>query len=116
MDENNIILLIMLLIFTISNFLHFLLSCIMKYKISVNMSIRGKVMSSVQDLVIFELDMEKFVFVLHLDGTLQVWDLARDSRVFNHNMGTATMAGYLFPSVVILTFLFLYIHLSNLFH
>ena len=108
MAENNIIVLIMLLIFTISNFL---LSHIMKYEISVNMSIRGKVMSSVQGLVIFELDTEKFLFVLHLDGTLRVWDLAHGSRVFNHNMGTATMAGYLFPSVVILTFLFLCIHL-----
>ncbi|WVY98722.1 hypothetical protein V8G54_030873 [Vigna mungo] len=54
---------------------------------------RGKMVGTVQELVILELHEKKFVFVLHLDGTLRIWDLASHSRVFSHNMGTTTMAG-----------------------
>ncbi|QCE06004.1 nuclear pore complex protein NUP160 [Vigna unguiculata] len=54
---------------------------------------RGKMVGTVQELVILELHDKKFVFVLHLDGTLRIWDLASHSRVFSHNMGTMTMTG-----------------------
>ncbi|KAH1227697.1 Nuclear pore complex protein NUP160 [Glycine max] len=53
---------------------------------------RGKMVGTVQELVILELHEKKFVFVLHLDGTLRIWDLASRSRVFSNNMGTVTMA------------------------
>ncbi|KAF7804423.1 nuclear pore complex protein NUP160 isoform X1 [Senna tora] len=53
---------------------------------------RGKSVSPVQDLVILEFHGKRFVFVLHLDGTLRVWDLVFNSRVFTHTMGTSTMA------------------------
>ena len=48
---------------------------------------------TVQELAILELHEKKFVFVLHLDGTLRIWDLASHSRVFSNNMGTMAMAG-----------------------
>ncbi|KAK7277510.1 hypothetical protein RJT34_22524 [Clitoria ternatea] len=54
---------------------------------------RGKLVGTVQDLEIFELHGKKFVFVLHLDGTLRIWDLASHSRVFSHNMGIMIMTG-----------------------
>ncbi|KAL2323239.1 hypothetical protein Fmac_027618 [Flemingia macrophylla] len=57
---------------------------------------RGKLVGTVQELVILELHDKKFVFVLHLDGTLRVWDLASRSRVFSHNMGNMTMEGVTF--------------------
>lgn len=53
--------------------------------------------SLVQDLVISEFHGKRFVFALHLDGTLRVWDLACNSRVFSHTMGTTTMAGNFYP-------------------
>ncbi|XP_057434372.1 nuclear pore complex protein NUP160-like [Lotus japonicus] len=53
----------------------------------------GKMVASAQDLVICELHEKKFLFVLHLDGTLRIWDLASHARVFTHNMGVMTMAG-----------------------
>ncbi|CAJ1968562.1 unnamed protein product [Sphenostylis stenocarpa] len=53
---------------------------------------RGKMVGTVQELVISELHEKKFVFVLHLDGTLRIWDLASRSRVFSHNMGIMSMA------------------------
>ncbi|OIW01601.1 hypothetical protein TanjilG_08782 [Lupinus angustifolius] len=52
---------------------------------------RGKPVGTVQDMVISELDGNRFVFVLHLDGTLRIWDLVSYNRVFNH-----TMAGAMF--------------------
>ncbi|RDX92690.1 Nuclear pore complex protein NUP160, partial [Mucuna pruriens] len=60
---------------------------------SLNVSSRGNMVGTVQELVILELHEKKFVFVLHLDGTLRIWDLASRSRVFSHNMGIMTMAG-----------------------
>ncbi|CAI8602479.1 unnamed protein product [Vicia faba] len=54
---------------------------------------RGKMVGTVQDLVISELYERKFVFALHLDGTLRIWDLASLSRVFTHNTGVMTMTG-----------------------
>lgn len=39
--------------------------------------------SSVQDLVILEFHGKRFLFVLHSDGTLRVWDLAFNGRVFS---------------------------------
>lgn len=63
------------------------------------MSPRGKMVASAQDLVICELREKKFVFVLHLDGTLRIWDLASHSRVFTHNMGVMEMAGIINLSI-----------------
>ncbi|XP_027365626.1 nuclear pore complex protein NUP160 [Abrus precatorius] len=57
---------------------------------------RGKMVGTVQELVILELHEKKFLFVLHLDGTLRIWDLASHSRVFSHNMSILTMAGAAF--------------------
>ncbi|KAL9318881.1 hypothetical protein ACSQ67_015398 [Phaseolus vulgaris] len=57
---------------------------------------RGKMVGTVQELVILELHEKKFVCVLHLDGTLRIWDLASRSRVFSHNMGIMTMTGATF--------------------
>ncbi|KAH1216805.1 Nuclear pore complex protein NUP160 [Glycine max] len=57
---------------------------------------RGKMVGTVQELAILELHEKKFVFVLHLDGTLRIWDLASHSRVFSNNMGTMAMAGATF--------------------
>ncbi|KAK4272851.1 hypothetical protein QN277_021350 [Acacia crassicarpa] len=54
---------------------------------------RGKMVSLVQDMVIYELHGQRFLFVLHFDGSLRVWDLACNSRVFSHTMGTTTMTG-----------------------
>lgn len=51
---------------------------------------------TVQDLVISELYERKFVFALHLDGTLRIWDLASLGRVFSHNMGGMTMTGIVY--------------------
>lgn len=64
---------------------------------------------TVQELAILELHEKKFVFVLHLDGTLRIWDLASHSRVFSNNMGTVTMAaGIVYLSDLIP--IFFYIH------
>lgn len=60
------------------------------------MSSRGKMVGTVQDLVISELYGKKFVFALHLDGTLRIWDLASLSRVFSHNMCVMTMTGIVY--------------------
>ncbi|KAK7355535.1 hypothetical protein VNO80_14793 [Phaseolus coccineus] len=57
---------------------------------------RGKMVGTVQEMVILELHEKKFVFVLHLDGTLRIWDLASRSRVFSHNMGIMTLTGATF--------------------
>lgn len=73
------------------------------------MSSRGKMVGTVQDLIISELHGKKFVFVLHLDGTLRIWDLASHSKVFSHNMGTMTMAGIVYLSDLILTYILLYL-------
>ncbi|XP_054791802.1 nuclear pore complex protein NUP160-like isoform X2 [Prosopis cineraria] len=54
---------------------------------------RGKMVSLVQDMVMYELHGKRFLFVLHLDGLLRVWDLACNSRVFSHTLGTTTMTG-----------------------
>ncbi|XP_028775188.1 nuclear pore complex protein NUP160 [Neltuma alba] len=54
---------------------------------------RGKMVSLVQDMVIYELHGKRFLFVLHLDGSVRVWDLSCNSRVFSHTMGTTTMTG-----------------------
>ncbi|XP_058763135.1 nuclear pore complex protein NUP160-like isoform X2 [Vicia villosa] len=83
---------------------------------------RGKMVGTVQDLVISELYERKFVFALHLDGTLRIWDLASLSRVFSHNMGGMTMTGANFlrlwvgqsdPNSNIVPFAILYRHTSD---
>ena len=59
---------------------------------------------AVQEMVISELYGKRFVFVLHLDGTLRIWDLASHSRVFSH-----TMAGIYYLSNLIPTYILLYL-------
>lgn len=66
---------------------------------------RGKPVGTVQDMVISELYGKRFVFVLHLDGTLRIWDLASHSRVFNH-----TMTGIFYFSDLIPTYIPLYLY------
>ncbi|KAL1369522.1 nuclear pore complex protein NUP160-like isoform X2 [Arachis hypogaea] len=51
---------------------------------------RGKMVGAVQDMEISELHGKRFVFVLHSDGTLRIWDLSSHSRVFNHTVTGAT--------------------------
>jgi len=53
---------------------------------------------TVQDLVISEFCGKKFVFALHLDGALRIWDLASHSKVFSHNMGVMAMSGTVYVS------------------
>jgi len=65
---------------------------------------------TVQELVILELHEKKFLFVLHLDGTLRIWDLASRSRVFSHNMGIMTMTGIGYLLGLILSYLFVHCH------
>jgi nuclear pore complex protein Nup160 len=83
---------------------------------------RGKMVGTVQDLVISELYGKKFVFALHLDGTLRIWDLVSHSRVFSHNMGVMLMAGASFlrlwvgqsdPNSSIIPLAILYRHTSD---
>ncbi|KAK7345518.1 hypothetical protein VNO77_16122 [Canavalia gladiata] len=83
---------------------------------------RGKMVGTVQELVILELQEKKFVFVLHLDGTLRIWDLFSHSRVFSHNMGVTTSTGATFvrlwvgqsyPDSSIIPLAILYRHTSD---
>ncbi|XP_008457194.1 nuclear pore complex protein NUP160 isoform X3 [Cucumis melo] len=53
---------------------------------------RVKLAGAVQDMVISEVCGRQFLFVLHSDGNLRVWDLSCHSRVLNHSMNIATMA------------------------
>jgi hypothetical protein len=69
---------------------------------------------TVQDLVISELYGKKFVFALHLDGTLRIWDLVSHSRVFSHNMGVMLMAGTVYLLDLILSILYIYVILTLL--
>ncbi|XP_061369060.1 nuclear pore complex protein NUP160 [Gastrolobium bilobum] len=83
---------------------------------------RGRMVGTVQDLVVSELHEKKFVFVLHLDGTLRIWDLASRSRVFSHNLGIVIMEGATFvrlwvgqshPDSSIIPLAILYRHTSD---
>jgi len=67
---------------------------------------------TVQELVILELHDKKFVFVLHLDGTLRIWDLASHSRVFSHNMGTMTMTGIVYLLDLIPSYIIFYLSIA----
>ncbi|RYR42511.1 hypothetical protein Ahy_A08g038982 isoform C [Arachis hypogaea] len=51
---------------------------------------RGKTVAAVQDMEISVLHGKRFVFVLHSDGTLRIWDLSSHSRVFSHTVTGAT--------------------------
>ena len=69
---------------------------------------------TVQELAILELHEKKFVFVLHLDGTLRIWDLASHSRVFSNNMGTMAMAGIVYLSDLFPSYILLYLSFTTL--
>jgi hypothetical protein len=104
----------------VSNLFHILqiqLSQIMILRIIsclIIMFSRGKMVGTVQDLVISELYGKKFVFALHLDGTLRIWDLVSHSRVFSHNMGVMLMAGTVYLLDLILSILYIYVILTLL--
>jgi hypothetical protein len=104
----------------VSNLFHILqiqLSQIMILRIIsclIIMFSRGKMVGTVQDLVISELYGKKFVFALHLDGTLRIWDLVSHSRVFSHNMGVMLMAGTVYLLDLILSIFYIYVILTLL--
>ncbi|XP_022155992.1 nuclear pore complex protein NUP160 isoform X2 [Momordica charantia] len=54
---------------------------------------RVKLVGAVLDMVISQVYGRQFLFVLHFNGVLRVWDLSCHSRVLNHSMNIATMAG-----------------------
>lgn len=70
---------------------------------------------AVQDMVIAEIHGKELLFVLHLDGILQVWDLSCHSKVFSHSMNIPMVAGnsHNLPhiSTLILCSLLIYIYI-----
>ncbi|XP_021903530.1 nuclear pore complex protein NUP160-like [Carica papaya] len=54
---------------------------------------RGRMAGAVQDLVISEVQEKKLLFVLHIDGIIQVWDLLCYSRVLGHKLTIPTLDG-----------------------
>lgn len=54
---------------------------------------RGRMVSSVQDLVIAEVVGRKLVFVLHSDGMFRVWDLLSLSKIFSCTMSATPLLG-----------------------
>ncbi|KAK7815662.1 nuclear pore complex protein nup160 [Quercus suber] len=54
---------------------------------------RGRIVGPVQDLVIYEVHGKQFLFVLHSDGILRVWDSTSHSRIFSHSMSIPELAG-----------------------
>ncbi|KAK4566003.1 hypothetical protein RGQ29_002278 [Quercus rubra] len=57
---------------------------------------RGRIVGPVQDLVIYEVHGKQFLFVLHSDGILRVWDSTSHSRIFSHSMSIPELAGATF--------------------
>lgn len=54
---------------------------------------RGRVAGAVRSLVASELNGRKFLFVLHVDGNLRVWDLLGRVKVLNFNVGLLQSSG-----------------------
>ncbi|KAD4179671.1 hypothetical protein E3N88_28262 [Mikania micrantha] len=52
-----------------------------------------RTVASVKDLVCLEIHGRKLLFVLHLDGVLQVWDLLRCSKLLSYTMNTSACEG-----------------------
>ncbi|XP_021721051.1 nuclear pore complex protein NUP160-like isoform X2 [Chenopodium quinoa] len=49
---------------------------------------RSRLAGSVKDLVVSDIHGRKVVFVLHSDGSLQVWDLLRHSKLFSQSLSS----------------------------
>uniref|UniRef100_A0A1D1Y398 Nuclear pore complex protein Nup160 n=3 Tax=Anthurium amnicola TaxID=1678845 RepID=A0A1D1Y398_9ARAE len=54
---------------------------------------RGKTVGMVKDLVISQVCERKLIFVLHLDGTLRVWDLITHTKLLSHNIVMQELTG-----------------------
>ncbi|CAN1842205.1 Nuclear pore complex protein NUP160 [Linum perenne] len=54
---------------------------------------RGRALGPVLDLVIKELDGLPFLFVLHSNGMLQIWDLSSHSKVFSQSINDLNSEG-----------------------
>ncbi|XP_043806897.1 nuclear pore complex protein NUP160 isoform X2 [Manihot esculenta] len=57
---------------------------------------RGRMLGSMQDLVIQRLHGLKLLFGLHSDGTLQVWDLSYRAKLLSHTMSIPNSEGATF--------------------
>lgn len=55
-----------------------------------------RAVAPVSDLVFFEIQGRKLIFVLHLDGVLQVWDLLSYSKLMRHSMNASMSGGATF--------------------
>ncbi|CAN1178565.1 Nuclear pore complex protein NUP160 [Linum perenne] len=55
---------------------------------------RGRALGPVLDLVIKELDGLPFLFVLHSNGMLQIWDLSSHSKVFSQSINDLNSEGH----------------------
>ncbi|XP_058086565.1 nuclear pore complex protein NUP160 isoform X2 [Magnolia sinica] len=60
---------------------------------------RGRIIGAVQGLIISEVHGRKLLFVLHVDGSLRVWDLRARTRLLTHNISLPESAGNLHGSV-----------------
>lgn len=58
-----------------------------------NVRRRGRMLGSMQDLVIQRLHGLKLLFGLHSDGTLQVWDLSYRAKLLSHTMSIPNSEG-----------------------
>lgn len=58
-----------------------------------NIMSRAKIVGAVQDMVISQVCGRKLLFALHLDGYLRGWDLASNTRFFNHNITLRDVTG-----------------------
>ncbi|ONK68142.1 uncharacterized protein A4U43_C05F7880 [Asparagus officinalis] len=57
-----------------------------------NLMSRGKPVGPVQDMVISEMFQTKLLFVVHSDGSLRIWDLCSNAKIFSYNtLVTGTM-------------------------
>ncbi|XP_024008157.1 nuclear pore complex protein NUP160 [Eutrema salsugineum] len=55
--------------------------------------VRGAVIAAVQDLFISEVHGRKFIFVLHADGALRIWDILTYSRVLCQSIAAKNLEG-----------------------
>ncbi|CAM8906142.1 unnamed protein product [Rhodiola kirilowii] len=73
---------------------------------------RNKMVGAIQDIMILEMLGRNLAFVLHMDGTLRVWDLQGYNRVLNYDTGIGMPAGK-FLSLAGSTFLRLWVGEPN---
>ncbi|XP_072978371.1 nuclear pore complex protein NUP160 isoform X2 [Typha angustifolia] len=58
-----------------------------------NLMSRQKVIGAVQDIAISQVCGRQWLFVLHMDGNLRVWDLVNHARVLCHNITSRELQG-----------------------